>query len=243
MDAGWLPDFANQFVVMAIAALLAILAARAHVAGADERGFAATGHRASGAARAVLRFGFAGLCAVAAALTFRAANERRDQSDTGVYRDRSHAAVFAAARRDAGMLLTGGDMQLIQLRTRRPVLIDSGGLDGLVYAPESAVAVERVLREVYGIDLFHPPEEARDGGRVPVNANRAVWEGYGFERWQEIARTYGITQVITPGQWQLDLPVVARSPGFALYCGSALMLRLSSSERAARASHASGAGL
>jgi hypothetical protein len=115
------------------------------------------------------------------------------------------------------MLLTGGDMQLIQLRTRRPVLIDGGGLDGLVYAPESTIAVDGVLRDVYGIDVRHPPEEARHGGRVPVNANRAVWEAYSYGRWQEIARAYGITQVMTHAQWQLDLPVVARSPGFALY--------------------------
>ena len=108
-------------------------------------------------------------------------------------------------------------MQLLQLRTRRPVLIDGGGLDGLVYAAESTPAVDRVLRDVYGVDLRHPPEEARHGGRVPVNANRAVWEAYTYDRWREIARSYGITQVITHAQWQLDLPVVARSPGFALY--------------------------
>jgi hypothetical protein len=224
MDWEWLPAIGisrpfrgvDQLSVMVVAAVLAVLAAVSRTRrGSDADGRAAAAE--PDAAARLVRWSFAALGVVAAGLTFAAGSARREQPGTGVYRDRAHDVVFAAARRQPGMLLTGGDMQLIQLRTRRPVLIDGGGLDGLVYAPESTPAVDRVLRDVYGIDVRHPPDEARHGGRVPVNANRAVWEAYTPERWQEIARTYGITQVMTHAHWQLELPLVARSPGLALY--------------------------
>lgn len=200
---GWLG--LDQMTVLAAGALMAVVTAVTH------RVFAAAAElRVAGGA--FVAVGLAG-----ALLTGSMAQARRSQSESGIVGDQVNDAVFAAARRAPGLLLTGGDLQLIQLRTRRAVLIDGGGLDGLVYAPESAPAVDRVLRDVYGVDVRHPPEEARDGGRVPVNANRAVWEQYTYGRWQEIGRSYGITQVVTHPHWQLQLPVVASSPGYRLY--------------------------
>jgi hypothetical protein len=125
--------------------------------------------------------------------------------------------LLQAAARGNGLLLTGGDLWLVQLRTRRPVLLDGGTLDTLPYALESAPATERILRDVYGIDLFRPPEEARYRGAVPKNANRAEWEARSRERWQQIGREYGVSQVITPSDWKLDLPIVAQSSEFELY--------------------------
>jgi hypothetical protein len=108
-------------------------------------------------------------------------------------------------------------MQLVQLRTRRPVLLDGGGLDGLVYAPASAPAVARMLREVYGVDVFDPPDEARHGGRVPVVASRAAWERYSMDRWQMIRRDFGVTAVLTPGDWRLNLPPGAERGNLRYY--------------------------
>jgi hypothetical protein len=62
-----------------------------------------------------------------------------------------------------------------------------------------------------------PPEEARYGSVVPKNANRVVWEARSREQWQHIGREYGVSQVITPSNWRLDLPVIAQSPEFELY--------------------------
>ena len=66
--------------------------------------------------------------------------------------------------RQNGLLLTGGSLHLIQFRTRRPVLLDGGGLDALPYAPESGPEMQRVLLDVYGIDLLNPPPEAQYAG-------------------------------------------------------------------------------
>ena len=135
-----------------------------------------------------------------------------------VYRDRTNDSFFAAvAAETKGMVLTAGSFQLVQLYTRRPVLIDGGGLDALPYALEAGPLMERVLRDVYDIDLFHPPIWAKGSGFIPHEANQPVWEGFSRERWLEIGRTYKATQVLTRANWRLDLPVAAESPAFRLY--------------------------
>jgi hypothetical protein len=134
-----------------------------------------------------------------------------------VMSDRSTNPLLAAAARGTGPLLTGGNLFLVQLRTRRPVLLDGGTLDTLPYAIEAGPATDRILRDVYGIDLFNPPLEARLSGAVPPEANRKIWTAYSRARWQEIAREYGVRQVLTPAGWKLDLPLVASSNEFHLY--------------------------
>jgi len=178
--------------------------------------------RMEDAARPLARranFRFNGPFAAAAAASIIAALLSLDLSDrrASVFRDRTNDTLFAHAARGRGLLLTGGDLHLIQLRTRRPVLLDGGGLDGLAYALEAGPEMDRILRNVYGIDLFNPPPDARGGGVVPPAHNRAVWEQYSRDRWREIRRAFKVTQVLTPGNWLLDLPVVAQSRQFLLY--------------------------
>jgi hypothetical protein len=134
-----------------------------------------------------------------------------------VFLDRTTSQTFAQLAKGRGLLVTGGDMQLVQLRTRRPVLINGGGLDGLPYALESGPALERILRDVYAIDFFNPPEEARGLGAIPNEANRVAWERFSREHWGLIRRTYDVTQVITAPGWKLALPVAAHDPGFVVY--------------------------
>jgi len=119
--------------------------------------------------------------------------------------------------RGHGLLLTGGDLHLIQLRTRRPVLLDGGALDALPYALEAAPAMDRILRDVYGVDLFNPPAQALKVGMVPAAFNKVVWEQYPLERWQQIRTAYHVTQVLTPAEWQLKLPIVAQNMQFRLH--------------------------
>jgi hypothetical protein len=125
--------------------------------------------------------------------------------------------VFQAAARGEGLLLTSGGLWLIQLRTRRPVLIDGGTLDTLPYALASAPRVDRILRDVYGTALFDPPPEARNSGAIPADRTRKTWESYSLDVWRRIGRDWNITQVLAYGDWHLDLPRVARSREFALY--------------------------
>ena len=131
--------------------------------------------------------------------------------------DRTDDILYQSLSEGAGLLLTGGDLHLVQLRTRRPVLLDGGGLDALPYAIEAAPETERILRDVYGIDLLNPPEEARFRGAVPPEFAKQVWENYSRQEWVGIARRYGVRQVLTPGTWQLQLPVAIRKGALIVY--------------------------
>ena len=131
--------------------------------------------------------------------------------------DRTNDVLFRMLSEGHGLLLTGGDLHLIQLRTRRPVLLDGGGLDALPYAIESAPEMERILHDVYGVDLLNPPEEARFRGSVPPEFTKAVWQSYSREQWGAVARQFGIRQVLTPGDWDLKLPVAVRNRTLTVY--------------------------
>jgi hypothetical protein len=139
------------------------------------------------------------------------------RSGGDVYTDRTNNGVLAHVAAGSGLLLTGGELHLVQLRTRRPVLLDGGGLDGLPYALEGGPALEQILRDVYVIDLHDPPEEARGKGVIPDAVNRTTWERFTVERWRQIRRTYQVTQVMTRPDWILTLPVTFRDAAFAVY--------------------------
>jgi len=133
------------------------------------------------------------------------------------FRDRTNDALLATAARGHGMLATGGDLHLVQLRTRRPILLDGGGLDGLPYALAGGPEMVRILHDVYDIDFFNPPAEAHGIGMIPSSYNRRIWEAYSRERWQQIRRKYNVTQVMTYNDWTLSLPIVAQNARYLLY--------------------------
>lgn len=127
------------------------------------------------------------------------------------FRDRTHDPVYSAAAKGSGLLLTANGLRLVQLKTRRAVLLDTSGVDGLAYSLEAAPRMIHILRDVYDIDLLSPPAEA------PAETNRRAWEQYSRERWQEIGRQYGVTQVLTYRNWSLRLPMVAETADLRLY--------------------------
>src|SRR6202008_2916570 len=65
---------------------------------------------------------------IAAAALIPGLLHRPPRTEQATFRDRTNDGLFATAARSGGMLLTGGSLHLAQLRTRRPVLIDGGGL-------------------------------------------------------------------------------------------------------------------
>lgn len=134
-----------------------------------------------------------------------------------IFIDRTNSVALAAAAAGPGLLLTVGDAHLMQLRTRRPMLVDTGALDTIPYTPGSGPALYRILRDIYGIDLFNPPENLRGAGRLTEKVHRREWERYTPAKWRDIRRTYHVTQVLTPADWQLDLPIVAGDRRYLLY--------------------------
>ena len=133
------------------------------------------------------------------------------------FRDRTNDPFFAQVAAGSGVLLTAGDLHLIQLRTRRPVLVDSGALDTVLYSLETGASMQRILRDVYGLDLLNPPKDAIGAGRIPPLAHQGTWEAYSPEKWHEIKRAFGVSQVLTYPDWTLNLPLAAQSRRMLLY--------------------------
>jgi hypothetical protein len=126
------------------------------------------------------------------------------------FRDRTHDPVYSAAAAGDGLLLTANGVRLVQLKTRRPVLLDTSGFDGLTYSLEAAPRMIHILRDVYDIDLLTPPTAP------PEEMNRRAWKMLA-RALEEIGRTCGVTQVLTLQDWRLDLPVVVETIDLRLY--------------------------
>ena len=107
----------------------------------------------------------------------------------------------------------------IQLRSGRPVLLNVGALDQIGQAPSSGPEIARVLKGVYGIDLFDPPEDIRRRrpGALLRESGRELWESRSLSDWQAVGREFGAWQVLAYGDWDLQLPVVLRNDDFALF--------------------------
>ena len=124
--------------------------------------------------------------------------------------------VLARASHRPGKLLTSLDMHLIQAQTRRPILLDYQANNFLIYVPEAANAAEKVLRHVYGRSvLAHGPP--REDDIDPNDLVAAVWQRRLLPEWQAIRAEFGVTDILTPPDWQLQLPRVTASPDFALW--------------------------
>jgi hypothetical protein len=133
------------------------------------------------------------------------------------FADRTSDVFFSEVEDGSGVLLVAGDLHLIQLRTRRPVLVDSGALDTMMYSLETGAAMQDILREAYGLDLHIPPPEAIGAGRIPPQSHRASWENYSPDKWREIRRRFGVTQVLTYADWRLKLEPLTQSRRLLLY--------------------------
>jgi len=128
-------------------------------------------------------------------------------------------SVLHAAATGEGLIITAGNLSLIQLRTGRPILLNVGALDQIGRAPSSGPEMAHVLDRVYGIDLFAPPDDIRDrrpGALLPESA-RELWESRTPSQWRAVAQEFNAHQILTYGDWTLQLPEIARNDQFALF--------------------------
>jgi hypothetical protein len=162
------------------------------------------------------------LCALAFVAFSAASSPERFHSDPEDWNrynlaDHSNEAFFGSVSRRPGMLLTAADLHLIQLRARRPVLLDGGQLDILPYVPETGPGIARILKTVYGVDFFNPPQQARRTATIPAHPVKEVWETRTAEEWMNIRKEHRVTEVLTYADWNLNLPLILRNKNFCLY--------------------------
>lgn len=133
-------------------------------------------------------------------------------------RDWRNEPALRAASQGEGLLLTSSNLRLIQLTARRPVLLNGFGLNQLPYVPESAPAMNEILRKVYGEDLFRPrsADWRRTGGMAP-ESGRELWESRSSDDWKKLAQEFSFTDILTHAGWKLDLPKLAESERYELY--------------------------
>lgn len=132
--------------------------------------------------------------------------------------DWTNDRVYAEASKAKGMLLTPLEMRLVQLRTRRPVMLDA--LNQIPYVPESAEPINNILQGIYGINLLAPPDSSSDlvqSAELLVNINRTVWEKRTNDEWVKIAHEFNVSDVLTYKDWKLQLPMVASNDSVSLY--------------------------
>jgi hypothetical protein len=114
-------------------------------------------------------------------------------------------------RAGRGLLLVGDnlwELGRVQLRTRRPLLIDPSQLNMLLKVPKAGPRMEYVLRRVYGIPGFaHRPPPNLDLG----------WPEQTVGFWQSVRRDFGVSEVLVAAGVRLALPVVHQDPYLTLY--------------------------
>ncbi|MBI5144898.1 MAG: hypothetical protein HZA27_01780 [Candidatus Omnitrophica bacterium] len=131
--------------------------------------------------------------------------------------DHSDDLLFAEVGKRQGLLLTGSRIQMTQVRTRRPILLWAANLDILAYLPELGPEINQILREVYGVDIFHPPQEVKFAGGLMEQTGKNFWETRTMESWSQIRNKFGVTDVLTYADWKLQLPEVIHSSSYVLY--------------------------
>lgn len=131
--------------------------------------------------------------------------------------DRTDSQIYRMASEQKGILLTAGDMHLVQLVTRRPVLLDGGALDMFNYIPETGPRFNEILKKIYGLDIFAmPPDKFRNIATIPYS-HKSIWGSWGMKEWCAVRKEFGVTAVVTPDTWRLNLPLSTEGEGLALY--------------------------
>lgn len=133
-------------------------------------------------------------------------------------RDRTNDPVLAAISRGTGLALTASRIDLVQLQTRRGVLLYGAAMNQVTYVPASAPKINEILRSVYGEDMLSPrPADWVRCGGLMIDSGRRLWAERDVEEWIRLAREFGFTDVVTYADWTTKLPLVARNKKYAVY--------------------------
>lgn len=130
--------------------------------------------------------------------------------------DRSNESVLAATSRRPGVLVVAPGIEVVQLRTFRPLLLDPAALDMLPYALAGGPELARILDRVYGVDFFRPPAGSIHQAALPERHVRDVWEARTPAEWAALGREFNFSDVLVAPQWRLQLEDVARNHLVAL---------------------------
>jgi hypothetical protein len=142
------------------------------------------------------------------------------QANTGFAfeRARRQSRLWSAASHGTGLILTAPRVGIAQLLTRRGVVINAEAINQITYIPDSALGINHALRRLYGDDLLAPrPVDWLPCGGLMSQSGRSLWEARDADDWRALAHEFGFGDILTPGDWKLRLPAVARDGRLVLY--------------------------
>ena len=131
--------------------------------------------------------------------------------------DRTNNKFYSTISKRDGLLLITHYSSLIQLKTRRAILADMASPNFFTYAPESAIVFNRILEQVYGVDLLTPPPAHLRHLEIRPELYKALWESRDLLKWQNIRQIFSVTDVLAPIDWNLKLPIIAKDKTAILY--------------------------
>ena len=150
-------------------------------------------------------------------LTFIRAYTTWQKNQKNYFLDSTNDAFFQKVSQRKGMIIPGPKITWLMLKTRRPLLIN-GGMGIFNYAPEGSIKMEKILREVYGIDFFNPPKEILNHGReLPPEKVKPLWENRSLTQWRKIKKEFSVSDVVASADWKLQLPQITASNNLILY--------------------------
>jgi hypothetical protein len=127
--------------------------------------------------------------------------------------------LLSRVHQGTGMVLSGPGVRGLQLRARRPVLLEVSALNQVLYVPESGPAMNHILRRIYDEDVLRPRPAGwviERGGLMRTSA-RDVWQARTAKEWRLLAKEFGFTQIVVRDDWHLQLPFVISSSQRKLY--------------------------
>jgi hypothetical protein len=93
-------------------------------------------------------------------------------------------------------------------------------MDFFHYSPEGAGKTAQIITEGYGIPFLDPPSEILHAARLPVDGGRDYWAKRSGDDWCRISRDLGVTALLAPTDWSVNLPTRVRGPELTLYAVS-----------------------
>jgi len=117
------------------------------------------------------------------------------------------------AGRDVGYVATAG-MELIQLKTRRPILT-THAFNQALYLPSTWIPILEVYKNFYGVqesDL----DKFRMGTLFP-GIYYSLWERRKYDEWKRLSSAFKVSDIVTYRSWYLDLPLAAQSDRYFDY--------------------------
>jgi len=125
----------------------------------------------------------------------------------------ANSDLLTKAGQTEGLILSASlwEVDRIQLRTRHPVLMDLTQINLIGYVPGTAAIIEDILNTAYGLSLKDPR------GYASYETISATWSGRTLTEWQTLQQRFGITRVIAPANYQLQLPLVGKSRDLIIY--------------------------